>query len=111
VDKPPRHELSEVNGQSLRFKYRATTTEGPSQSSHFATFSMATRLKWYAGPMVRADEVVVRHEPTVVVHEHYAHHYTHQYAHHDVVVGCYLYRAYAISFAKTVVNRKSPALF
>jgi hypothetical protein len=64
---------------------------------------MATRLKWYAGPMVRADEVVVRHEPTVVVHEHYAH--------HDVVVGCYLYRAYVISFAKTVVNRKSPALF
>jgi hypothetical protein len=41
-------------------------------------------------PMVRADEVVVRHEPTVVVHEHYAHHYTHHYAHHyahhDVVV-------------------------
>jgi hypothetical protein len=37
--------------------------------------------------MVRADEVVVRHEPTVVVHEHYAHHYTHHYAHHDVVVG------------------------
>ena len=36
--------------------------------------------------MVRADEVVVRHEPTVVVHEHYAHHYTHHYAHHDVVV-------------------------
>ena len=33
-------------------------------------------------PMVRADEVVVRHEPTVAVHEHYAHHY----AHHDVVV-------------------------
>jgi hypothetical protein len=24
---------------------------------------------------------------------------------------CYLYRAYAISFAKTVVNRKSPVLF
>jgi hypothetical protein len=41
-------------------------------------------------PMVRADEVVVRHEPTVAVHEHYAHHYTHRYshhyAHHDVVV-------------------------
>jgi hypothetical protein len=33
-------------------------------------------------PMVRADEVVVRHEPTVVVHEHYGHHY----AHRDVVV-------------------------
>jgi hypothetical protein len=38
-------------------------------------------------PMVRADEVVVRHEPTVVVHEHhYRHHYTHHYAHRDVVV-------------------------
>ena len=75
---------------------------------------MATRLKRYAGircdnrigtvmkailifaslltltPMVRADEVVVRHEPTVAVHEHfahhYAHHYGHHYAHHDVVV-------------------------
>jgi hypothetical protein len=38
----------------------------------------------------RADEVVVRHEPTVIVHDHYAHHYTHHYAHHpehhDVVV-------------------------
>jgi hypothetical protein len=33
-------------------------------------------------PMVRADEVVVRHEPTVPIREHYAHHY----AHHDVVV-------------------------
>jgi hypothetical protein len=40
-------------------------------------------------PMVRADTVVVRHEPTVVVHEqyhhHYAHHY-HHYSHHDNVV-------------------------
>jgi hypothetical protein len=37
-------------------------------------------------PMVRADEVVVRHEPTVVVHEH--HHYVHHYHHtqQDVVV-------------------------
>jgi hypothetical protein len=35
-------------------------------------------------PMVRADEVIVRHEPTVVVHEHYHHHYRHY--HHDVVV-------------------------
>jgi hypothetical protein len=38
-------------------------------------------------PMVRADEVVVRHEPNVVVYEHhYRHHYTHHYAHRDVVV-------------------------
>jgi hypothetical protein len=35
-------------------------------------------------PIVRADEVVVRHdEPTVVVHHH---HYRHHYYHHDVVV-------------------------
>jgi hypothetical protein len=37
-------------------------------------------------PMVRADEVVVRHEPTVIVHDHYAHHYAHHPEHHDVVV-------------------------
>lgn len=38
-------------------------------------------------PMLRADEVVVRHEPNVVIHEHYHHHYTHHYYHHsDVVV-------------------------
>jgi hypothetical protein len=37
-------------------------------------------------PMIRADEVVVRHEPTVIVHEH--HHYVHHYHHvnNDVVV-------------------------
>jgi hypothetical protein len=36
-------------------------------------------------PMVRADEVVVRHDNdrNVVVHEHHRHHY---YRHHDVVV-------------------------
>jgi hypothetical protein len=41
-------------------------------------------------PMVRADTIVVRHEPTVVVHEHYTHHYhyahRYHYTHHDVVV-------------------------
>jgi hypothetical protein len=37
-------------------------------------------------PMVRADTVVVRHEPTVVVHEnerHYVHHYHHHYSHYS----------------------------
>jgi hypothetical protein len=37
-------------------------------------------------PVLRADEVVVRHEPNVVVHEHYRHHYTRHYHHHDDVV-------------------------
>jgi hypothetical protein len=38
-------------------------------------------------PMVRADEVVVRHEPTVVVHErHHQNYHRHHYAHHDVIV-------------------------
>jgi hypothetical protein len=75
---------------------------------------MATRLKGYAeialgsrsilamkviiilaslfalAPVVRAETIVVRHEPTVVVHEHYTHHYhyAHHYNHayHNVVV-------------------------
>lgn len=37
-------------------------------------------------PMVRADEVVVKHEPTVVVHEKHHHDYHRHYAHHDTVV-------------------------
>jgi hypothetical protein len=37
-------------------------------------------------PIVRADEVVVKHEPTVVVHEKHHHDYHRHYAHHDTVV-------------------------
>jgi hypothetical protein len=38
-------------------------------------------------PLVRADEVVIKHEPTVVVHEHHHQNYhRHHYAHHDVIV-------------------------
>ena len=33
-------------------------------------------------PMVRADEVIVRHDRNVVEHNHYRHHYRH----HEVVV-------------------------
>jgi hypothetical protein len=84
----------------------------PNQLSRFIWFGMPTQLNGYAkitlqqpywlqvmkvililasllalAPMVRADEVVVRHEPTVVVHEHYHHYYhRHHYAHHDVIV-------------------------
>jgi hypothetical protein len=39
-----------------------------------------------AAPVVRADEVVVKHEPTVVVHEKHHHDYHRHYAHHDTVV-------------------------
>jgi hypothetical protein len=37
-------------------------------------------------PVVRADEVVVKHEPTVVVHEKHHHDYHRHYEHHDTVV-------------------------